>query len=450
MSRYTGIRACYSKIKKLLQNTQEDRLYLGLFFVLVASGMTFLRIQFQLLRCIAASFFCLFLNSCQESNKDNLFTNLFSEEDSRQQVTVPASFTADSARQLGYHLDSIFNHLHRKKGFNGTVLVTKYDQVIYKGAFGYADFNQKDTLSTQTAFQLASVSKQFTAMAIMMLKEQGELSYDDSVQQYVPGFPYKGITIRQLLTHRSGLSNYTYFSDELWHDRKIPITNEDVLNLMEVHQPKVYHKPNTHFDYSNTGYILLASVVAEASGMPFATFMQKHIFEPLEMTHTFTYSKDLAVLTGRIATGYISGKRKRSPDYLDTVLGDKGVYSTVEDLYKWDQALYTQKLVKRETLEEAFTGSRPEKKKDEDYGFGWRIRQVESGDTVVYHGGLWHGYNTYLLRNPKDHSAIIVLSNLTNGSLNYLKEVRKFLYPVQTDNPLDNKNQQSKATRATL
>ena len=113
------------------------------------------------------------------------------------------------------------------------------------------------------------------------------------------------------------------------------------------------------------------------------------------------------------------------------MLGDKGIFSTVEDLYKWDQALYTQQLVKQETLEEAFTGSR-KKKRDEDYGFGWRIKTVESGDTIVYHGGLWHGYATYLLRNPKDHSALIVLSNVPNGSFGKLKEIQKFLYPEQS------------------
>ncbi|MCX2740835.1 serine hydrolase domain-containing protein [Pontibacter anaerobius] len=353
------------------------------------------------------------------------------KEDSRQRVSVPPYFTPDSARQLGSHLDSIFTFLHKRKGFNGTVLVTKYDQVVYKGAFGYTDFRSKDTLSTETAFQLASVSKQFTAMAIMMLKEQGKLRYEDSVQQYIPDFPYEGITIRQLLTHRSGLSNYTYFSDELWSDRNKPITNDDVLNLMAAHRPAVYYQPDTHFDYSNTGYMLLASIAEKASGMPFALFMYKHIFEPLEMKHTFMFSKDVITQTGSIATGHTGGRRKRSPDYLDTVLGDKGMYSTVEDLYKWDQALYTEKLVKRETLEEAFTGSRQKKRIEEDYGFGWRIRPVASGDTVVYHAGLWHGYTSYLLRNPKDHSAIIVLSNVPNGSLRYLKDLREFLYPLQ-------------------
>ncbi|MFD2247711.1 serine hydrolase domain-containing protein [Pontibacter ruber] len=383
-----------------------------------------------------ASLFCLSLLSCQESKKEDQSGNVSSEEqeDTRQRVAVPASFTPAKAERLSNQLDSIFTKLHKRNGFNGTVLVTKYDQVIYKGAFGYADFYRKDTLTTETAFQLASVSKQFTAMAIMMLKEQGKLRYDDSVQQYIPTFPYKGITIRQLLTHRSGLSNYTYFSDQLWPDRNKAITNEDVLNLMAVHKPRPYYEPNTHFNYSNTGYALLASIVTKASGMPFPVFMQKHIFGPLKMRNTFTYSENATALTGKVATGHTGRRQKRTTDYLDTVLGDKGLFSTVEDLYKWDQALYTQKLVKRKTLEEAFTGTRTEKRKKEDYGFGWRILPLESGDTVVYHAGLWHGYTTYLLRNPKDHSALIVLSNLPNGSLRHLKELRSFLYPPQPDN----------------
>ncbi|AHM63152.1 beta-lactamase [Flammeovirgaceae bacterium 311] len=394
--------------------------------------MFFLNIKSLIFSCIAALIYGVSLIACQASREEKLVIHSVPVEESSQQMPVPASFTADSARLLERQLDSIFSELHQKKGFNGTVLITKYDRVVYKAAFGYVDFKRKDTLSTQTAFQLASVSKQFTAMAIMMLKEQGKLGYDDSVQQYLPSFPYKGITIRQLLTHRSGLSNYTYFSDKLWPDRKQAMSNEDVLDLMEAHQPEVYYQPNTHFDYSNTGYCLLAAIVDKASGMPFATFMQKHIFGPLQMTNTFTFGDSITAKKAKVAIGHTGGKRKITPDYLDTVLGDKGMYSTVEDLYKWDQALYTQKLVKAETMEEAFTGTRPKKKKDkEDYGFGWRIRELERGDKVVYHAGLWHGFNTYLFRNPKDHSAIIVLSNLPNGSLKHVKELQQFLYPSQ-------------------
>jgi CubicO group peptidase (beta-lactamase class C family) len=412
--------------------------------------MAFLFFQKPVRTCLTASIICSFLLSCSGSKNENLFDFVFPEEESRQQVEVPASFTEARARQLGGQVDSIFRYLHRKKGFNGTVLVTKYDQVIYKGAFGYADFSRKDTLTTQTAFQLASVSKPFTAMAIMMLKERGKLEYDDSVQQYLPDFPYRGITIRQLLTHRSGIPNYTYFSDKLWPNRKVSLTNEDVLHLMAEHQPKIHFRPNARFDYSNTGYAVLAAIVEKVSDMPFSTYLEKRIFTPLEMHNTFTFSEENLAQKEKIARGHLLGKRKRAPDYLDTVLGDKGVFSTVEDLYKWDQALYTQKLVKRETLEEAFAGSGVKIKKTEDYGFGWRIRQEECGDTIVYHGGLWHGFNTYLLRNPKDHSAIIVLSNLTNGSLNYLKGVRQFLYPAEPLRSVAKNNPGSKATSARL
>ncbi|MBA9077545.1 serine hydrolase domain-containing protein [Rufibacter quisquiliarum] len=384
--------------------------------------MTFPSVKFVLFLTILVSLFF----SCQKAEDKSYRW----DDDTKEETVVPAWFTQDSVQKLARHLDSVFTKYKMKRGFNGTILVTKYDQVVYKKAFGLADFYKRDSNTVETAFQLASVSKQFTAVAIMMLKDQGKLQYEDSVQQYIPEFPYHGITIRQLLTHQSGLSNYTYFADKLWPDRKQNLTNQDVVNLMVTHQPKPYYKPNTRFDYSNTGYSLLATIVEKVSGVPFATFLRKQIFEPLEMKHTFTYSPDVATLTGPIATGHTRNRQKRTTDYLDTVLGDKGIFSTVDDLYKWDQALYTQKLVKRETLQEAFTGSRPSKKNEEDYGFGWRIKPLPNGDTAVYHGGLWHGFSTYFLRNPKDHSALIVLSNLPNGSLNYLEEIRQVLYPA--------------------
>lgn len=404
--------------------------------------MSFISLQFPLLRflllpvCLFSFFACQSHNTenqNQESigGQDSLLNVLAAVNSERQQITIPDSFTPDSARVLGNQLDSIFDFLHKRKGFNGTVLLTKYDKIIFKGAFGYKDLAQKQPLEIETAFQLASVSKQFTAMAIMMLKEQGKLDYDDFIEQFIPNFPYSGITIRQLLSHRSGLSNYTYFSDELWPDLGKPITNEDVIAIMAQHQPKVYFQPNLKFAYSNTGYFLLASIVERTAGMPFATFLQQNIFGPLEMTNTFTFGDPFP--SENVATGHTRNRRKRKPDYLDSVLGDKGMYSTVEDLYKWDQALYTSKLVSTETLEEALTGfDQKEKLGREDYGFGWRIKALKNGDIITYHAGLWHGYNTYMLRNPKDHSSIIILSNLANGSLRFLDELKDFLYPIYT------------------
>lgn len=406
-----------------------------------------LNLHFHSLRTIIFTLCFLSFFSCQTTKveSENYETRIdqdsllrAAEEATRQKIAIPASFTPDSVETLSSQLDSIFIYLHKKRGFNGTVLLTKYDQVIYKNAFGFADLQRKEPLKIETAFQLASVSKQFTAMAIMILQERGELEYDDLIQKFIPDFPYQGITIRQLLTHRSGLSNYTYFSDELWPDRSIPLTNEDVIDLMAKHQPQAYFKPDLKFNYSNTGYFLLASIVEKASGLPFSEFMEKNIFNPLEMTNTFTFGPELP--SENIAVGHMANRRKRSPDYLDTVLGDKGMYSSVEDLYKWDQALYTEKLVTQETLEEAFTGFYANKKKvKEDYGFGWRIKKLKNGDPVVYHAGLWHGYNTYLLRNPKDHSTIIILSNVANGSLKFLNELQDFLYPARPNSEMAGK-----------
>jgi CubicO group peptidase (beta-lactamase class C family) len=417
--------------------------------------MPYFNLPSPVVRFLTISACCLAFYSCQSTRSETQIKEMATVQDSLpileeamekpwHQVAIPVSFTEVTAKELESQLDSLFQYYHRKRGFNGTVMVTKYDKVVFKGAYGYSDLARKEPLDTETAFQLASVSKQFTAMAIMILQERGMLDYDDLIQEYIPDFPYRDITIRQLLTHRSGLSNYTYFSDELWPDRQVSLTNDDVIGLMKAHQPQVYYRPNTRYDYSNTGYILLASIVEKASGESFASFLDQNIFEPLEMNSTFTHSDSLPY--GKIATGHTGNRRKRMPDYLDTVLGDKGMYSTVEDLYKWDQALYTEKLVSKETIELAFSNSQNLKRKyNEDYGFGWRLRDLNNGERVNYHAGLWHGYNTYMLRNPHDHSAIIILSNLSNGSLKFVQDLQDFLYPEMSPHQLAGSEEDSEA-----
>lgn len=363
----------------------------------------------------------IFLFSCSGSDSENKQSR---KKYRAERDRIEALYNPEKALAQYQQLDSLFRVLQKTKGFNGTVLVTQYNQVIYKGAFGYADFSKKDTLTTQQPFQLASVSKQFTAMAIMILKEEGKLTYEDSVQQFFPDFPYRGITIRQLLTHQSGLPNYTYFTEKHWPNRKVFISNEDVIRLLTVYKPQVYYKPNVRFDYSNTGYCLLAAIVAKASEMPFDKFIEKRIFKPLNMKHSWVLTSSRK----NIPVGHTARRRKRELDFLDGVQGDKGIYSTVEDLHKWDQALYTEKLVKQSTLNEALSDGVKVNQK-ENYGFGWRLRKLACGEPVEYHGGLWHGFNNYVMRNRKDHSTIIVLSNVPNGSLRYLEGVQHILYP---------------------
>jgi CubicO group peptidase (beta-lactamase class C family) len=337
---------------------------------------------------------------------------------------------AEAARKA-YQLDTFFKNLNHKHGFNGTVLIAQYGRVIYKGAFGYTNFKSKDTLTPQSSFQLASVSKQFTAMAIMRLKEKGLLSYEDEIQKFFPQFPYDSITIRHLLTHRSGLPNYMYEGDKHITDRHTPINNNQVISLLTEYQPEPYFAPGKRFNYSNTGYSLLASIVEKVAGAPFDQFMVTQFFKPLGMTGTFISKGKDSLLVSKVATGYTGGKRVVDISYLDGVVGDKGVYSTVEDLFKWDQALYTNQLVKQATLEEAFMPASKEMK-SQNYGFGWRLRTIASGDPVIFHGGWWHGFKSYFMRNRKDLSTIIILTNVANSSLSHVKRMQAILYPEQS------------------
>lgn len=257
-------------------------------------------------------------------------------------------------------------------------------------------------------------------MAVMILKERGLLSYNDEVQKFYPEFPYDGITVRMLLTHRSGLPDYTYFSEDHWKDRSKFLDNQEVIKMMAQHQPKPYYLPDKRYDYSNTGYAVLAAIVEKASGMKFENFMQKEVFRPLGMTHTWVYNGTNTALTEKVAIGYTAGRRVVANSYLNGATGDKGVYSTVEDMFKWDRALYSGKIVKTTTLEEAFQPANKEMKR-ENYGYGWRLKTLDCGQPVVYHGGWWHGYKSYFMRNRKDQSTVIVLTNIANHSLGHLK-----------------------------
>lgn len=324
-------------------------------------------------------------------------------------------------------IEAFFEKLHRVKQFNGTVLIAQQGKVLYTGAFGYKDFRKKDPLTIETPFQLASVSKQFTAMAVMILKEQGKLSYDDTIKKYLPGFPYEGITVRHLLTHRSGLPDYTYFCED-YTDRQSAVSNEDMLNIMSKHRPKPYLLPNRRHDYSNTGYGVLASVVEAVSGESFEDFMQENIFTPLGMKHTFVYNKSKQNMRPGVALGHNARSVRVADDYLNGVVGDKGVYSTVTDMYRWDQAVYSGSLVSSDVLEEAFTPANKDMIKPFNYGFGWRIYTHMNGEKVLFHAGWWKGFKTFYLHNPKDSTAVIILSNRVNKSFSNIDELMDILY----------------------
>jgi CubicO group peptidase (beta-lactamase class C family) len=375
----------------------------------------------------------LALLACSQQQKEATTKNNFT-------FTIPIdeiskAFDPEVAAQKAAKLDTFFRNLQKTAGFNGTVLVAQNGQIIYKGAFGYKMLSTRDTLLTNTPFQLASVSKQFTSVAILQLIEKGMLSLDDPVSKFIPNFPYNPIiTIRLLLTHRSGLPNYVY-PLERFYDRTRPLSNSEVVEKLCKLHPNPYYIANRKFNYNNTNYVLLAYIVEKLSGMPFRDYMAQKIFKPLGMNDSFIYDgTDPLKVQNQAATGYTSRRRSFALDYLDSVTGDKSVYSTVEDLWKWDQALCTDFLVKSTTLQQAFVPAHDDTNLiTKNYGMGWRLQLLPNGEWLTFHTGWWHGFKNYYLHNPKDRSAIIVLGNVANHALAKINVVQAILYPEKAN-----------------
>jgi CubicO group peptidase (beta-lactamase class C family) len=320
-------------------------------------------------------------------------------------------------------IDSVVNNLFKSERFNGNILVAEKGNVLYNKSFGIANESTKELLNESSIFELASVSKQFTAMAIVILKEKGKLSYEDKISTFLPQLSnYKNVTIKHLLNHTGGLPDYMDLMDSLFDKRKIA-TNKDIVDLFAKHNPKILFEPNTKWEYSNTGYAFLASIIEKVSGLSYGDYLQKAIFKPLEMNNTFVYTRRFAPKKiSNYAFGYIysdSLKKYILPDeleetkmviWLDGIVGDGTVNSTVNDLLKWDRALYTEKLVSSESKKEIFSAVELNNKSKRDYGFGWALSDDETYGKIVNHSGGWPGYKTFIERHIDNDKTIIVLS----------------------------------------
>jgi CubicO group peptidase (beta-lactamase class C family) len=330
------------------------------------------------------------------------------------------------AEEKAKKLEALYNQ-KTKYGFNGCVLIAQKGHILYKGAHGYANFKTKQPLKINTAFQLASASKPFTAAAILMLMERGQLHLSDKVTCFIPDFPYPDIDIYMLLTHRSGLNNYVYFSVPYCENYKSYkggiYDNNAVLDIMRNTKPAPFCPPDKKFGYCNTNYVILASIVEKVSGQSFHDFMRENIFAPLKMNNTWVRTPNSFAHHSNVAVGHTVAKRLDQNTYADDVVGDKGIYSTIEDLLKWDQALYSDKLLKQETLEKAFTGYSKEHGGKKNYGLGWRITEHQKDKKDIYHNGWWHGFNTTFFRRPSDEITIIVLSNINNKKAYLINDV---------------------------
>lgn len=320
-------------------------------------------------------------------------------------------------------LDSALTQLNRQAMFNGAVLVADRGKVVYKKAFGTANIATQAPLQTTSAFNLASISKQFIAMMVMMLQEKGQLRYDDPVRQYLPSFPYEKVTIRHLLTHTSGLPEY--FDLVLAHHNTLDtLTNGKLLQLLAAYKPELVFQPGEQWEYCNTGYVLLASLIEKAAGMPVDAFFKQQITGPLGLNDTYIYTLAMKQSPANRVFGFRRENGRNLPNDLirfDGVAGDGNIYSSVEDLLKWEQALYTQQLVSAKTLEEAFTPVRLNDGKTYAYGFGWF---VDSTGLVLSHTGGWVGFLNEIIRDTGRRQTVIVLSSGTDGTVHrYVKAI---------------------------
>lgn len=307
-------------------------------------------------------------------------------------------------------IDNFFSNNFKNNFENVSFLVAKNGQIIYEKYEGFADKEHNILNSPETPLHIASVSKVLTASAILKLIDANKISLDQKLTTLFDGFPYPEVTIRTLLNHRSGMKKYNYFCDDKanW-GRDKNLTNNDLLNVIISKNIPLETKTGTHFSYNNTNYALLALVIEKVTGMKYAEAMKKIIFEPLDMKNTFVIDETMP--KERATPSYKGNYTKYPFDFLDNVYGDKNIYSTPRDLLKFDLSRNAPNFLSKELLAEVYKGYSYESKGIKNYGLGIRMREWETGQTLYYHNGWWHGNTAAYITLKKEHAVIIALSN---------------------------------------
>ncbi len=391
----------------------------------------------QILKNLSAIYIsCFILTSCSSSSGEKSAKN--DADSSEYKAPIPGAI--DPEKFLDYYntVRSFYDSVLEPSGFNGGLLVAKNGSVIFEKYSGYSNVEKKEIINGHSAFHLASVSNTFTAMAVLKLVEENKIKLDEDITTYFPGFPYPGITVRMLLNHRSGLPNYTYFLQELGWDLKKTSTNVDVLHYLEQYKPVLMHATGKHFSYCNTNFALLALIIEKVTGETYRDFVSATFFKPLQMTDTYVFDMS----DSATAMPSYDWRGKREPlNFLDGEYGDKNIYSTPRDLLKWDQALYSGRLFKKETLDEAFAPYSNEKPGIKNYGLGWRMNIYPNGKKMIFHTGWWHGNNTFFIRLPEDSATIIILGNKYNRTIYQAKNlINIFQHYFATSDDTDEEN----------
>jgi CubicO group peptidase (beta-lactamase class C family) len=338
-------------------------------------------------------------------------------------------------------LDELLN-LYTEYGlFNGSVLIAEKGEVFYKKGFGLANMEWGIPNQSDTKHRLGSITKQFTSMLIMQLVEQDILKLDVPISTYLPDYPKPNgdiITIHHLLTHTSGTPNYTSFPNFMKDKSREPYSPEEFMKVFA--DSTLQFKPGEKFAYSNSGYFLLGVIIEKVTGKSYEQVLQDNILSPLKMDNT-GYDHHATILKNR-ASGYQkNGSSYRNAPYLDMSIpyAAGSLYSTVEDLYLWDQALYTNQLLSKENMELLFANHIPAF--GGHYGYGWSTGKMvigNSGDSVktIGHGGGINGFNTLITRIPSDKNLIVLFNNTGGAALNEIsKAICGIIYNKAYDMP---------------
>ena len=309
---------------------------------------------------------------------------------------------------------SIINQFYNEKfvpnQFSGSFLVAKNGHIIYEKYSGMANFENKKEINFNTPLHIASLSKVITATAIMLLVDSKKITLDQKVNTILENFPYPEITIKTLLNHRSGLRNYSYFTDkkQVW-DNKNTLQNFDLIPIINKNKIDLEYKTDTHFSYCNTNYAFLALIIEKITNTTYANALDKLIFKPLNMKNTFVF--DLSKNKDSVSQSYKGHKVKYGFNYLDNIYGDKNIYSTPRDLLKFDMSTYNTTFLNKKLRSQIFKGYSYESKGTRNYGLGIRINEWEDGKKMFYHNGWWHGNTAAYIKLIDEKTTIICLSN---------------------------------------
>jgi CubicO group peptidase (beta-lactamase class C family) len=350
-------------------------------------------------------------------------------------------------------VDSIFDAKNRKfkfqdlhtlskrmlKEMNGTILIAIKDSVIVRESSGVIRFYEpkkeyknwekeqldnarraaSNQLTNETLYELASISKQFTAAAVLKLIHEKKIHFTDSLKKFFSKIPYPTVTIHHLLSHTSGLPEYFDFP-ESWFDISKQINNQELVELLILKKPKTVFSPGRNYKYTNTNYALLCAIVEQVTGMKFEDYLRQNILEPAGLTHTIFTTEIEQNSLRSIARGHLKNKEELPKYYLDKTMGDKGIYSNPEELLKWKIAFFDQKKIIPAYLVDMATSPQNHikgvGKAKEDYGYGLHLEESAAFGKLIYHGGLWRGFQNNMVYRTSDNLFMVFLSNYRNGA----------------------------------